>query len=108
MDLLGGLSLDSSAPSLSNAAATKANNLDLLGDLFGGSDIVPVTSTPPMLANLMGLAPVQAITCYNSNGLFITLTPQKENAQLSNILVTFSTVAGPITDISFQVAVPKV
>lgn len=135
MDLLGGLSMaPSSVPSQTLApggATSKAATVDLLGDLFGGSavptasnliqtvpvdkTVSPVKSDP--LANLVGdsmkaaapqISQTSAFTCYNKNGLVITLSPRKESSQKVMIDVKFSTISGQFSNLTFQVAVPRV
>lgn len=128
MDLLGGLSMGSNEPTMApTSSAGKTAAVDLLGDLFGNAPSQPtqVSTLSPSkvspsaafdpLADLMGSmkpavpAPsAQALTCYNKNGLLITLSPAKESPQVSQILVSFSTTFSSFTNISFQVAVPKV
>ncbi|KAJ3114180.1 clathrin associated protein complex large subunit [Phlyctochytrium bullatum] len=129
MDLLGGLGMSSSAPapaakptaaadllgdlfgggSAPAAAAPKAA-VDPLGDLLGGAASKPAASTGGSLLDSFGAAPAAAAShqCYNKNGLIITLSPTREsNGTVTAVTASFKSTGPSITNIAFQVAVPK-
>jgi AP-1 complex subunit gamma-1 len=123
MDLLGGLNLGVQ-PVVANAPAAKqATAVDLLGDLFGGgpqaSSTVPAASSPAKpaidpLADLLGTgsslsvpSTFAPVTCYDKNGLTVTLQPLKESSIVTQFKATFAS-QNEITNLLFQVAVPKV
>jgi Adaptin C-terminal domain len=119
MDLLGGLQPTASAQP-ANPQAAPNKQVDLLGDLFGNSKPVVATPAPKVdpLADLFGSSAKtstpsttgKVYTCYDKNGFKITLTPVRESSQVVSILVHFHNISasGPVSGISFQVAVPKV
>jgi AP-1 complex subunit gamma-1 len=121
MDLLGGLNLGAQ-PVAANATVPKqATAVDLLGDLFGGGSSAPtiapaVSSTSKVamdpLADLLGVSSSSSntfapVTCYDKNGLVVTLQPLKESSIVTQFKATF-TSQSEITNLLFQVAVPKV
>ncbi|KAJ3278912.1 clathrin associated protein complex large subunit [Borealophlyctis nickersoniae] len=132
MDLLGGIGLGSSAAPASAPSAAKPTN-DLLGDLFGGGAVTsPSVSTPSKptamvdpLADLLGgfggstsastpapAATSRSYTCYDKNGFKITLTPTREAAAEGvslnvSALLANNGASGPVSNVAFQVAVPK-
>ncbi|KAI8928396.1 Coatomer/clathrin adaptor appendage, Ig-like subdomain-containing protein [Entophlyctis helioformis] len=125
MDLLGGIGLGGPVSSGSGAAA-QSKPADLLGDLFGGGGGgigVSTSSAAPAVDPLAGLfggssavsplsvsasAP-KTYTCYNKHGLVITLAPTRDSPTSIVILSTFTNTGGVgvVTNLSFQVAVPK-
>jgi hypothetical protein len=86
-----------------------------LGDLFGSgpaAPAVPAATLQPVLDTLVPMSSAAApeaksYTCYSKNEFTITLTPSRESAVVTQILVTFTSTAN-IGNISFLVAVPKV
>ncbi len=104
MDLLGDLNLGGGAPVMPTAQAPKpaAAPVDLLGDLFGGA---PAQSAP---AAPVGPTTYPPITCYDRNGLKVTITALKESSTVAQFKAQFSSTNGSeISNILFQVAVPK-
>ena len=96
---------ESTVPVLSAQQSTSSmpkpatNALDLLGDLFGSAPVVKEVAPPTkVFAN---------VTCYSKNGLNVVITPLKESATVCQFKATFTTTSGDITNINFQVAVPK-
>jgi hypothetical protein len=88
--------MNSISPTKSNTTTSPAK--DPLGDLIG---TMMKTSPSPITQQT-------SLTCYNKNGLLITLNPIKESAQQTVVNVQFSTMSGQFSNLSFQVAVPRV
>lgn len=115
MDLLAGISMQPAAGNTMNFTPNNptkpTNTMDLLGDLFGSTATKQAPMIPSQSSTQMefpSLALPAALTCYEKNGLLVTLTPQKESATLLQVMVNFSSAKETISNISFQVAVPKV
>jgi AP-1 complex subunit gamma-1 len=117
MDLLGGLDLTGTSTTIQ--PVKQVTNVDLLGDLFGTTSINPVVPlSAPRLADPLGdllggslSTPVppptfNAVSCYEKNGLTIMLQPLKDSASVTQLKATF-TATTEITNVLFQVAVPK-
>jgi AP-1 complex subunit gamma-1 len=83
----------------------------LLGDLFGGAPASPPKSNavPDILSGFASAPTTTNYTVYSKNSLLITLAAQPKPGNLSvNITATFAnTGSTPITNMLFQVAVPK-
>jgi hypothetical protein len=92
MDLLGDLNFSAApiAAPVNHVITSPQPTIDLLGDIFGGK------SEP---------AQITAHVCYSKNDLEITLLPSK-TAKGADVQVKFTTKSA-ISDITFQVAVPK-
>ena len=94
------------------ASKPPVNNMDLLGDLFGGGPSKPpvVSQQSSNLDDLFGTTTQaqKAYTCYTKNNLLITLTPTRiPSTTTCSIVASFSNSGSPISNLSFQVAVPK-
>lgn len=105
MDLFGGLGLGgASKPSMTKQPASNQNTgVDLLGDLFG-------TGPAPTSQNSNITSTLKEYTCYSKNNLNITLTPQLRSTGTPyvDIIASFINVGtSPITNLVFQIAVPK-
>ncbi|KAJ3196947.1 clathrin associated protein complex large subunit [Irineochytrium annulatum] len=130
MDLLGGIGLGDTANSpIPTTTAVNKPSADLLGDLFGGgtSMISPSLSAPVVaatkpvsndpLADLFGnsssplatsTVTTKSYTCYDKNGLRITLTPTREGeGTVLSVAAKFESKGSQISNLVFQVAVPK-
>lgn len=77
--------------------------------LFGGADIsaAPVTNTSSAAASLDDLFGTPTYTCYEKNGLVITLKPTRSGTSIDVEAVFRNVGAGVIDGLVFQVAVPK-
>jgi AP-1 complex subunit gamma-1 len=112
-----GLFGDSPSSSTSKPVQPSNTGMDILGDLFGGASIALVTSTSSTAASMDDLfgssAPTtpetKSYTCYSKNNLLIVLTPTRVgNTATININAVFSNSgSGDVSDLGFQVAVPK-
>jgi AP-1 complex subunit gamma-1 len=121
MDLLGGLDLGGQGPAIASTVGVvkQPTTVDLLGDLFGNSPAVPSlnsTKMDPLTDLLRGpiSQPIQAsaptfaaVPCYEKNGLKVTLYPLKESSTITQFKANF-TSQSEVTNLLFQVAVPKV
>lgn len=94
MDLKGGAT---SAPTAATPApAASPTDLNLLGDIFGGTPAVASTvAEPPVVA-------------FEKNGLKITMTPKKEADGSSTVVARFhNSLDVPMINFVFESAVPK-
>ncbi|KAJ3106069.1 clathrin associated protein complex large subunit [Phlyctochytrium planicorne] len=134
MDLLGGLGIGGSAPIAATTTASKpaGGAADLLGDLFGAGPTSSVTATataapkadplgdllgggfsaPAASPSFAGLAPSpggsKSYQCYSKNGLTINLAATREsNGTVLALAAGFESSGANISNLSFQVAVPK-
>lgn len=107
MGLFGGTSLSPQPTGASSATQ------DLFSSLGGGASPQAPSLAPaaaPARAPVPTPSAPQPIEAYNANGLRITLTAQRDNANKSvcNILAKFTTTAsGGCSNVNFQAAVPK-
>ena len=121
MDLLGGLGIGGSATP--TPVVSKSNAMDLLGDLLGTtSTSIPTNPSQPPRSNdpfqdLLGLPqpsaqqsptrPPQA-EIYSGNGLKIALEAKRDSQTTVLVKVSYQSLNKVVTNISLQVAVPKV
>ena len=121
MDLLGGLDIGGSAAP--TPVVSKSNAMDLLGDLLGTtSTSIPTypnqtpRSNDPFqdLLGLSQLSPQQSPTrppqaeIYSGNGLKISLEAKRDSQTTVLVKVSYQSLNKVVTNISLQVAVPKV
>ncbi|ORY88257.1 putative gamma-adaptin [Leucosporidium creatinivorum] len=108
MGLFGQTSLSPqpTGASSSSYSAPPSASADLFSSL--SSSPAPVAATPPPAPTPAAAAAPQQLEAYNSNGLRITLTPQRDssNKLVVNILARF-TATQPVQSVNFQAAVPK-
>lgn len=109
MGLFGQTSLSPqpTGASSSSYSAPPSASADLFSSL--SSSPAAVAATPPPAPTPAAAAAPQQLEAYNSNGLKITLTPQRDssNRLVVNILARF-TATQPVQSVNFQAAVPKV
>lgn len=110
MDLLGDLNMNPTSSALISNDSVMGNSakpatvVDLLGDLFSATP-VPL---PIVALNLNSPGSEPGAVCYNKNGLLISFVTQRKNNGIQVAVNFSSTGSVPVTNISFQVAVPKV
>ncbi|KAJ9065218.1 clathrin associated protein complex large subunit [Entomophthora muscae] len=110
LDLMGDAEASPSPAPQSIPSVAQSSPQNLLADLLGGVDLTS-GSTPSVTGLLDEVAPTTSkYTAYEKHGLLVDLDPRADasNPNIVNINATFTNKGtAPISNLSFQVAVPK-